>query len=425
MHREQATLTRERAQNISCLLEEIQRELVERNRLGLLTVTVLSVQEEAIDRWAEYERILDEISSFLGYFSKNRMRQSDALLEPLLSGNTYVLLIGPPREAREMDPQDVQLVRERLIRELRQHLALHLDPALLERYGAYVGSARIRHAPAADIDRIVYRGIEEAQAEALSQSRADARRQADELRSVLKSRGVSMVYQPVVDMLERRVIGYEALTRLPGGQFRSPDLAFKVATDLGVLWSLERLCRQRALETLPELNDDQRLFLNVEPDSFYDPWLRSGEFLDELAGVGLEPSRVVLELTERAAVKDYVAMRKVLSEVRSLGYPLALDDVGSGFAGLQTIAEVRPDYLKTDMALIRNLHLDPIRRELVRTVRNFADNTGTILVAEGVESVAELETLADTGVRCAQGFLFARPDSPPEHPDWPALLEDS
>jgi len=414
------TLAADRAQDVSCLLDRIQHALVERGQLGLLTVTVLGVHE-GTDHWSDYERVLNEISTFLAYFSKNRLRHSDLLLEPVVTGNTYVLLIGPPREARTMDLKDVHLVRERLIRELRHHLAQHLDPEQIERYGTYVGSARIRHAPDVDIERVVYRGIEEAQAEALSQRSAVANHQATGLRELLTSREVRMVYQPLVDMAERRVMGYEALTRMPGGQFRSPDLVFKVASDLGVLWNLERLCRQRALETLPPLSNEQRLFINVEPDSFYDPWLRSPEFLNELANAGLEPSRVVLELTERAAVKDYVAMRKVLREVRKLGYPLALDDVGSGYAGLQTIAEIRPDYLKMDMALIRNLHLDPIRRELIRTVRSFADSTGTTLVAEGVETAAELETLAGTGVRCVQGYLFARPDSPPEIPDWSAL----
>ena len=419
------TLTVGRAQNISCLLDRIQRALVERRQLGLLTVTVLGVQPDVSDRWADYERVLDEISAFLAFFSKHHLRHSDLLLEPVVTGNTYVLLIGPPRDSRTMDLKDVHLVRERLIRELRRHLAEHLEPEQIERYGTYVGSARIHHAPDAEIERVVYRGIEEAQAEALSQSRVDAHRHAASLRQLLMSQDVHIVYQPLVNMVEQRVIGYEALTRLPGGQFKSPDLVFKIAAEQGVLWNLERLCRQRALEMLPQLTKEQRLFINVEPDSFYDPWLRSRAFLDQLRDVGLDPSRVVLELTERAVVKDYVEMRKVLREVRKLGYPLALDDVGSGYAGLQTIAEIRPDYLKMDMALIRNLHLDPIRRELIRTVRTFADSTGTTLVAEGVETIAELETLAGTGVRCAQGFLFARPDNPPKQPDWSTLPNHS
>lgn len=421
MPQDDVTLTTARAQNVSGFLDQIRQALIERGQLGLLTVTVLSSRAGTPDRWSDYERVLDEVSRFLAFFAKNRLRSSDVLLEPVVSGNTYVLLIGPPREEREMDVGDVHLVRERVIRDLRHHLGHQLQPEQIERYGAYVGSARIRHSPDADIERVVYRGIEEAQAEAMGESRIDAHCQATHLSELLKSQNIGVAYQPVVDLAERRVIGYEALTRLPGGEFQSPDLIFKVASDLGVLWSLERLCRKRALESLPELNPQQRLFINVEPDSFYDPWLRSPAFLELLADYGLEPSRVVLELTERAAVKDYVAMRKVLSEVRGLGYPLALDDVGSGYAGLQTIAEIRPDYLKMDMALIRNLHLDPIRRELVRTVGAFADSTGTTLVAEGVETVAELETLAGTGVRCAQGFLFARPDNPPESPDW-ALL---
>ena len=95
-----------------------------------------------------------------------------------------------------------------------------------------------------------------------------------------------------------------------------------------------------------------------------------------------------------------------------------MDDVGSGYAGLQTIAEMRPDYLKVDMALVRNMHLDSFKQELIATIRRFTDNTGIVLVAEGVENVEELESLTRAGVRCAQGYLFSRPDSPPLPPDW-------
>jgi EAL domain-containing protein (putative c-di-GMP-specific phosphodiesterase class I) len=160
------------------------------------------------------------------------------------------------------------------------------------------------------------------------------------------------------------------------------------------------------------------LFLNIEPDSIYDPQLRQESFLREITKRGLDPSGVVLEITEHAAVRDFAMLRRALDDLRALGYQLAMDDVGSGYSGLQAIAEMRPDYLKADMALVRDMHLDPFKRELMATIRRFTDNTGIVLVAEGVESVAELRSLAEAGVRCAQGFLFAQPAFPPDQPDW-------
>jgi len=214
------------------------------------------------------------------------------------------------------------------------------------------------------------------------------------------------------------VIGYEALTRMQRDEFRSPDQLFRVAHENGALWTLERLCRRRALETLPPFEPDQLLFLNIEPDSIFDPQLRDPAFLDLMKDAGLAPDRVVLEVTEHAAVRDFASLRRVLEDVRGMGFRLAMDDFGSGYSGLHTIAEIRPDYLKIDMSLVRDLHLHPIKRELIATISRFSESTGIAIVAEGVETEDELNSLSKVGVRCAQGFLFAEPDCPPRAPDW-------
>ena len=282
----------------------------------------------------------------------------------------------------------------------------------------YVGGSLMHHDASVDPDRIIYRALEESIADALNQQKREQKQHALHLRNILDAGAVSTVYQPVVDVVARRVIGFEALTRLPQAQFETPDVLFKAANEQGVLWSLERLCRKRALEHLPQLEEGQLLFLNIEPDSMHDPELRDSEFLDEIKRAGLDPRSLVLEVTEHAAVKDFAALRKVIDDIRALGFRLAMDDVGAGYSGLQTIAEIRPDYIKVDMTLVRDMHLDRFKRELITTIRRFTDNTGIILVAEGVENVAELQSLTEAGVRCAQGFLFARPDSPPNIPDW-------
>jgi EAL domain-containing protein (putative c-di-GMP-specific phosphodiesterase class I) len=405
------------------LLGQIHEQLVRIRELGLLSITVLRRDDDGKEEesWEDYEAILHEISLFLPRFRRQRMRRSDVLLDPLVSGNTFVVLLDRPRDGRSLDSTDLTRVRHRLSRRLQHHLERGPIRSAVERYGVYVGASLMRHEDGVDSSRIIYHALEQAFADALGQRKREGRRQAVYLQRVLRGGQVHMVYQPVVDVVDKRVLGYEALTRLPGSRFATPDLLFRVAQENGLLWQLERLCRQRALECLPKLEQGQLLFLNHEPESFHDPELLGGSFLTRLSGSGLEPRHLVLELTEHAAVKDFSDLRRTLGELRALGFRLALDDVGSGYAGLRAIAEIRPDFLKVDMMLVRNLHADPIKRELIATIRRFAESTGITLVAEGVETTEELDSLAGAGVRCAQGFLFARPDSPPGEPDWDRL----
>jgi len=405
--------------NLALILDQIEQELVDRSEIGILSVTVMRRGASGqADRWDEYEEMLREISVFLGRFSGRRLRRTDILLEPILAGNTFMVLLGPPRDGAPLHVAGVVSVRRRLMQELNEHIRRRLSPASRERFRVLVGCSLMRHDPAIRPDRIVYRALEEAIADALGPHEQETRLHALQLRQILEGEQICTVYQPVVDLIERRVIGFEALTRLPRGQFSSPDLLFKVAQEQGALWELERLCRRRALDNLPPLEAGQMLFLNIEPDSIHDPELRQRRFLDDIAAAGLEPRSVVLEITEHAAVRDFSMLRNVLDGVRGMGFRLAMDDVGSGYSGLQAIAEMRPDYLKADMTLVRDVHLDPFKRELMATIRRFTDKTGIVLVAEGVESVPELVSLADAGVRCAQGFLFAHPASPPGQPDW-------
>ena len=154
------------------------------------------------------------------------------------------------------------------------------------------------------------------------------------------------MYQPVVDLQERRSIGFEALTRLTTGAFTGPTRLFKAAYENDAIWKLERLCRERAIRGVQGFPAGQLLFLNMEPDSIYDPALRSERIFEQLREVGLSPERVVLEIAEHSAVQDHQAFRQMLSYFQFHGFRLAVDDVGSGYSGLQSIAELRPHFIK-------------------------------------------------------------------------------
>ena len=394
--------------------------------IGLLSVTVL--QRRHVEQgagWQAYDAIVREIAAFLRDYRRERMRREDRLFEPSVSGNSFALLLEPPRKGRALSEADLARVRMRLRRGLKVHLARRLPREVGESFGWYVGAVLMRNDPAVRTERIVHRALEESFADALREKEREGRRNAVQLSRILHLGLVKSVYQPIVDIKSQRVMGFEALTRVGSGRFETIEMLFKAAEANDVLWSLERLCRRKALEALPPIDGDQLLFLNIEPDSIHDPQLSGGEFLDLLQEAGLSPRQVVLELTEHSAVRDFVAFRRTLERFRSLGFRLAMDDVGSGYSGLQAIAEIAPDFIKADMHLVRGIHESSIKRELIDTIRRFTDSTGITLVAEGVECAEELEALVRVGVRCAQGYLFARPGSPPLEPDWAEVVRKS
>jgi EAL domain-containing protein (putative c-di-GMP-specific phosphodiesterase class I) len=404
------------------LLSRIGHELSARKELGLLSVTVVQRWEQPPgEDWDDYEAVRREITVFLGTFSRRSLRRHDLVLEPLISGNTFVVLLGPPRQERPLEHGDAARVRERLLRGLEHHLARCLRASAEARFRVCVGASIVRHEASVEVSRLIYRALEQSITDAVARGARESRQNTNLLRPILEGQTVQAVYQPLVDVVDRRILGFEALTRVPDSPFRTPDLLFRAAEEAGALWTLERLCRRRALETHPVAGGGELLFLNVERDSFRDPELIGPSFRDELERVSLEPSQVVLELTEHTLIRDFAAFRARLRACRERGFRLAMDDVGTGYCGLQAIAEIQPDYLKIDMMLIRDLHSHPIKRELVATIRRFAESTNTTLIAEGVETREELESLAALGVRHVQGYLFARPGKPPVVPDWDQL----
>jgi len=404
------------------LFDRIRDTLLTRGQLGLLSITVIQRGgAEQSAGWKGYEAVVGEISAFLANFRREQMRESDRLFGPSVSGNAFVLLLDPPRERRMLGQADIRRVQSRIRGALGTHLVSHLPREIYDQFGCYVGGSLMHYNPSVKLERIVYRTLEEAFADALRDKEREQRRSTGALRRILRTGLVHAVYQPIIELPERRVIGYEALTRVTHGPFDTVELLFKTAHEADALWNLERLCRRKALEGLPPIGDNQLLFLNIEPDSIHDPELRDLPFQDLLEGVGLRPDQVVLEITEHSAVRDFGAFRQRLRHFRERGFRLAMDDVGSGYSGLQAIAEIDPDYIKVDMTLVRDIHTNVIKKELIATIHRFAETTDITLIAEGVEKREELDVLRDTGVRFAQGYLFARPEAPPSMPDLSVL----
>jgi diguanylate cyclase (GGDEF)-like protein len=234
-----------------------------------------------------------------------------------------------------------------------------------------------------------------------------------EFRALLKENGLYAVYQPIVNLQSGGVLGWESLARGPQkGFFSSPVVMFDFAEEVGQLFPLERTCRKRGIEGLGSLATGQKLFLNIHPKTMADPDFRRGETRMILEKYGISPSNVVFEITERHSIKDFGLFYRTLQHYRSQGFKVAIDDAGTGFSGLNRIARLKPDFLKTDMSLVRGIDSNPVQRALMETFVTFADKIGCSVIAEGIETEAELSCLASMGVHYGQGFYIARPANP-------------
>ena len=268
----------------------------------------------------------------------------------------------------------------------------------------FVGRAHVVYNPKLRLERQIYRGMREAANASKSLEHRDQAKKTADLRETLRTGGLYIEYHPIVVAETRKIFGYEALARGTMRSMRSPEVMFEVAAQADLIWELSRLCRNRAIEGMNKLlKDSELLFMNVDPADFADP-----SFTEMDLKVS-DPTRVVIEITERTAIKDYPKFRGRLKAFRDKGYRFAVDDAGSGYAGLGSIANLEPDFIKLDMSLINCIDTNFIKQNLVETMVRFANDQNAMVIAEGVERAEDFEVVKALGVHLVQGFFVHRP----------------
>ncbi len=234
------------------------------------------------------------------------------------------------------------------------------------------------------------------------------------LEEILARARLITLLQPVLDLVEGRITGYEALSRGPSNSpLHAPQALFRAAGHHGLLVELDWACVRTALTSFARLNLPGRLFVNLSPGSLLDPAFAPDNVMEALAETGLETSRVVFEITEHSSELDYADLRQAASLLRAEGIEVAIDDLGEGFSSLRLWSELKPAFVKIDKHFIADIHQDPHKIQFVRSIRQLAEGAHSCVIAEGVENPSELAVLKDLGIRYAQGYLIGRPSPVP------------
>ncbi len=236
----------------------------------------------------------------------------------------------------------------------------------------------------------------------------------EELRITIAKRNLTPLFQPIVDLRDGAIIGYEGLIRGPSqSPLHLPASLFEVARGAGLSLDVEMLCRNIALEGFASLGLEGRLFLNVSPTVLTHPGFEHGKTLQYMKHLGIRPEQVTIEITEHERISDVRAMRDALLHYRRMGFRVALDDLGDGFSSLRLWHELHPEFVKIDKYFVQEADRNPLKRQFLISFQQIASNSGCQIIAEGIETESEFLAVKDAGIALGQGYFFSRPGTAP------------
>lgn len=320
-----------------------------------------------------------------------------------------VVLLREHRDAR-FYRQEIPGFDQVVARKLEREGAKLFYPHVKKAPTVPMGYAVVLRNPKLSVQTQLRQVVEEAREDVRLNVQVAARKRRRRFHEVLLDRRIHSVYEPIVDVHSRVVFAYEALARGPDGtEFQAPIAMFQEAERQGLVYELDCLCRASAIAGAIDFPDGSKLFLNVLPSAIHDPSFRSDRLIRTLAECRLTPQDVVFEVSEQESIRDFEAFREMRDYYRKLGFSFALDDTGSGYAGLEALLEISPEYIKVDRTFVSGVDEDVVRQDVLRALCTVAEKTGARIIGEGLDTLEEFETLKQLGIDYGQGWLFGHP----------------
>jgi EAL domain-containing protein (putative c-di-GMP-specific phosphodiesterase class I) len=389
-------------------LDRIAAGLADSGALALLLIDAAPL--ERIERrygGEAYRESLDNLMGLVRELAEETLSGEQVLITEERSRGAILAFLFCPRSNDHFYGEILDELSSRISNELRSKGRRAVYPYHKGPLELSVGAAVVLHNPTIKAERQILQAVEDAREDAQLELGLKTRLQSRQLLQVILAGQIQIRYEAIVDLNNAQVFGYEALSRGPEGtDLNRPVELFRRAEGLGLLYELDCLCRRLALEGAHRLPKDTTIFLNCLPTAIGDPALRHDGLRKTLENFDLRPSNLVLEISESESIENFNAFREVVDTCRELGIRIAMDDAGTGYASLEAIMKLEPDFIKTDMLLVRGIDSDPSRQEIVRAMEAVARGIGAQVVAEGIETEPELSALRDIGIRLGQGFYF-------------------
>jgi EAL domain-containing protein (putative c-di-GMP-specific phosphodiesterase class I) len=398
-------------------IPELGVQLAERGSLGLVVIDASALASIEYEYGSEaYEEVRQRVFKLLNEQRGKDYRAEDVLSLDAPRGLRFLLVLDRKRRrGMPFGSADLRVVRTRFMASLVPNLARASFPYLKTAPPIEVGLGLAIHNPLVHTERLIGRAFADALEHAVLERRTEEIQTRERLQDIIVRGRVVTAYQPIVLMKDRTLLGFEALSRgARGTGLESADDLFGAAEQHGLLIELDRLCRQRALLSSGRIPSNARIFVNTLPATIRDPQFRGKPLIDFLDRAQVSPERIVIEITEKLVIENYGLFRETMAYFTDLGMSFAVDDVGAGYSGLESIARLKPHFLKIDTALVRDVHESRVNREMVKAILSLGKGIGSTVIAEGIQTAEETAALQAMGIDYGQGFYLARPDPGPE-----------
>lgn len=329
-----------------------------------------------------------------------------------LWGDDFVVIL----EGQQGIEEELCKVLTTLERNIENKFSSSLPSYFKDYNGIHIGIAGISP-PAGNIEKQYYKVLKKAYKQAKNDRHCLPMHIVNEFQKILNEKCLQSVYQPIISLETGNCFGWEALTRGPQNSFfYSPNELFSFAEKNEALFTLERISRELSIKNVGHIQPHHKLFLNVNPTVINDPEFSKGVTRHILKQYGLTPQQIVFEITERTSIQNFNSFRKTVDHYRNQGYLIAVDDAGAGYSSLQSIAEIRPDFIKLDMSITRNIDKDSVKKALLETFVTFTKKINCELITEGIETASELSIITKLGVHYGQGYFISKPAFPKPEP---------
>jgi len=392
---------------LPAVVEEVRRLLESRGSAEVVYLDLgRSGWHETKLGWAAYDEAVREFASVLGSLRDGAAEdRPDLVCLHTVRSDRFLTFLGGASLARGSSAAR----RERVVSAIKARMDTALATSPLRSVRLAAGHARVYRDPLVRHERAILQGVTEAVLASLVERESGDAVRREELSQMIFSEDVRTVFHPIVRLADRQVIGHEALTRPRGSvSFDSVEELFSFAESTELLAEFERLCRRKAIHSAAGVPGLGLLFLNASAGAVEDPEWSGSSMEEALSGSGLVPGDIVVEITERVAIVRHDEFQRALRTFKERGYRVAVDDMGAGYASLQSLASIEPDFLKFDVSLVRDIDKSSIKRSLLESLRELAEKIHARVIAEGVERAEEMRTLLELGIELGQGFHFHR-----------------
>jgi EAL domain-containing protein (putative c-di-GMP-specific phosphodiesterase class I) len=394
---------------VPIVIDDVRKNIGHHKKIGIIFLDIIE-SVETIHGWQKFDQVIKRIAEILKAMKGSILKKEDIITLQAPRTGKFIIFVFEQQNGKEVDKPGMQVLLDAIHREIFSQTEDMRIKFLFPETICHIGMDFLYIDPVVRFERNLYSSVNRARENAYSQTTNFWERRHRELKRIIINNDINTVFQPILRFSDEKIVGYEALARITSVEFfNDTETLFSFAVQTEMILELERICRRQAIQFAKDVLGDKKLFLNVSAKGVLDPEFKDGKFVSDITDTGRLVNDVVLEITERLAIKDINLFRETVKGLETNGFAVAIDDVGAGYSSLHTIAELNPTYLKYDMALIRGINTHAIKRDLLESLIPFSKKINSVIIAEGIETEGEYRVLKEMGIEYGQGFFFAKP----------------